>query len=357
MIDLFCGCGGVSLGFKLAGCRIVGAVDNDPVVCGVYSENLNLEPICDDLRRVKGFQILEHYGLKKDGVDFVVGCPPCQGFSSLRQTRGLNGEDDRNDLIGVFLKRVHELKPRAVVFENVPGIIRVKGGKYLKQYLKGMRKMGYESVYEIVNAADYGVPQFRRRIVAFSVKPRKKKEKLQMPNPTHVNPKKAEKEGKLPWKSVRDAISDLPPLKPGEEHPSIPNHKARNHTPQILEIIRHVPKNGGSRKKLPKKLWLKCHKRLPDYKGAENIYGRMNWDVPSNTMTARCLTPSSGRFVHPEQDRGITPREAARLQTFPDTFVFPDHFAWTERCIGNAMPVNLVADLVKRFVQNHKHLL
>jgi len=355
VVDLFCGCGGASLGFELAGCRVVGAVDIDPVACEIYSENLGLEPICGDLRRVRGSDILERYGLRGNDVDLVVGCPPCQGFSSLRRTRGLPEEDDRNDLVAVFLEHVREIQPNVVLFENVPGIATIYGGEYLDLYLNGMREMGYESVWKTLNAADYGVPQFRKRVIAFSVKNANDGGEMSMPSPSHSDPKCAEEVDKSPWVTVREAISDLKPLGLGESDPKIPNHSARRHTPQALEIIRNVPKDGGSRREIPRRLWLNCHQKL-DGGGAENVYGRMWWDRPSPTMTSRCTCPSSGRFIHPEQDRAITPREAARLQTFPDSFVFPAEATLAERYIGNAVPVVFIGNLVNHFIENHDHL-
>ena len=355
VIDLFCGCGGASLGFELAGCRIVGAVDIDLTACKSYSENLDLKPICGDLKHVKGSEILNHYGLKKHDIDFVVGCPPCQSFSSLRRTRGLPKEDNKDSLIVAFLKRVREIRPKVVLFENVPGIATLDGGKHLDLYLKRMHEMGYESVCKILDLADYGVPQHRKRVIAFSVEDANGQEELLMPPPTHSDPKFVEGGDKLPWVTVRETIADLPSLEPGEQDPLIPNHKARKHTKKVLEIIKNVPKDGGSRKELPRRLWLSCHRKLSNG-GAENVYGRMWWNRPSPTITSRCTCPSSGRFIHPEQDRGITPREAARFQTFPDHIVFPTETASADRYIGNAVPVLSIQNLVRYFVGKHDYL-
>lgn len=129
------------------------------------------------------------------------------------------------------------------------------------------------------------------------------------------------------------------------------NHVARNHTPRVLEIVRSIPKDGGSRRSLPENLWLRCHLKLRADRGggAESIYGRMKWKKPAPTITCRCTTPSSGRFLHPEQDRAITAREAARLQSFPDTFVFPDEFRYSEKLIGNAVPSELMQVQLQSF--------
>ncbi len=347
-VDLFCGCGGASLGLKQAGCRIAAAVDNDPIACKTFAENVGVEPFCRDLRTFDGHQILEMSGKRKDDIDLVVGCPPCQGFSSLRRTRYPNGDDPRKDLISVFLERVKEIQPRGVIFENVPGIIRGEGLGYFQSYLAQMRQMGYETSWKLVNAADYGVPQFRRRVVALSV--RDAVGLPPFPPRTHSNPEKASGD-LLPWKTVRDAIGNLPPLEAGESHSSIPNYVARNHSLRVLEIIKNIPKNGGSRRSLPSELWLPCHMKLRKTKGrgAESVYGRMSWENPSPTITCRCTTPSSGRFIHPEQDRAITLREAARLQSFTDDSKFPSVFVWSERLIGNAVPPILMPPLVTSY--------
>jgi DNA (cytosine-5)-methyltransferase 1 len=344
-IDLFSGCGGASLGLKFAGYKAVAAVDNDPIACKTYKENLGLTPICADLRRFDGQSLLESCNLKKGDIDLIVGCPPCQGFSSLRRTTHADGRGSGKSLVTLFINRIAEIQPKAVILENVPGIAKKEGIRYLGKFISRMQKMGYKVSCSEFNAADYGVPQFRKRIIALCVK---SNTPPPIPDKTHSDPKKPEGNFK-PWRTVKDAIRDLPPLRPGEVCHSIPNHYARNHSPRILELIRRIPKNGGSRRSLPANYWLPCHLRLATKKsgGAESVYGRMAWDKPSPTITCRCTTPSSGRFLHPEQDRAITPREAARLQCFPDDFIFPEGFSHAERLIGNAVPPLLMSVIGK----------
>lgn len=340
-LDLFSGCGGASLGLKMSGYHIVGAVDNDPTACETYFKNIGLKPICGDLRLLGGQQILDHYNLKKGDIDLVVGCPPCQGFSSLRRTSYSDETDPRKNLVTVFLKRIREIQPRAVIFENVSGIATKKGLRYyLSRFLNKMEKMGYKSSWEVINAADYGIAQFRKRVFVLCANTGNRPV---IPAKTHSDPRNCS--SLEIWKTVRDEIGNMPPLSPGESFPSILNHRAHAHSAKVLEIIRHIPKDGGSRRDLPGELWLPCHQRLSTTErggGAENVYGRLAWDKPAPTITCRCTTPSSGRFVHPEQDRAITPREAARLQSFPDTFGFPDEFLKAERLIGNAVPAELM---------------
>nr|MDO8099660.1 DNA cytosine methyltransferase [Candidatus Njordarchaeota archaeon] len=361
-IELFCGCGGASAGLEMAGFQMVGALDIDSVACETYARNFGLEPMLADIRRVSGREILDWFGLKKGDVDFLVGCPPCQGFSSLRRTTLESpedfGRDDRNDLVSVFVDRVEEIGPSAVLFENVPGIATAKIGRLLKSpflenYLKRMRKLGYKGAHDVVNATRYGVPQFRRRLIAFHVKC--KRDELVFPKPTNsaFDEDEVGVDGAL---TVRGNIGDLPPLEAGEACPSIPNHRAKNHEERILNLIRSIPKDGGNRRDLPRKLWLDCHKRLEDG-GAESVYGRMWWQRPAPTITSRCTTPSCGRFLHPEQDRAITPREAARLQTFSDASWFPETFNDAEWLIGNAVPPKLIDNLVRGFTRDNEDLL
>lgn len=349
LLDLFCGCGGASLGFKLAGCKVAGAIDIDAIACETFERNLKVKPIQGDLRTVHGPQILSEFGLKRGDVDIVVGCPPCQGFSSLRRTTKRNEIDARDDLVMIFAERIAEIQPRMVVFENVSGITSGRGKAFLEIFFQKMKKLGYKAVSGIVNVADYGVPQIRKRLIALFIKEEDRSaDELSLPKQTHSDPRLAENMCLPPWLTVKDAIGDLPPLESGEAAQHPPNHVACKHTPKVLEIIRNIPKSGGSRSSLPKELWLPCHK---DLDGAENVYGRMSWSKPGPTITSRCTTPSCGRFIHPEQDRAITPREAARLQSFPDYFVFNGTLAATTKHIGNAKPVDLATAIGEELVR------
>jgi DNA (cytosine-5)-methyltransferase 1 len=336
--DMFQGAGGATIGLINAGFEVVGALDIDRKACNTYKTNLGIEPICADIRDISGKELLQYYGYNIGDIDLVVGCPPCQSFSSLRRTTHPNTLDARTDLIAVFAERIKEIMPKVVIFENVPGIIGKKGIPFFKKYLEKMEKLGYKTSWNKLNSADFGVPQIRNRIVALSVYGINTFPEL--PKKTHS--KKEKKDELKKWVTVRTCIENLPPLEAGERNDLYYNHIARSHTHRIMKMIKHIPKNGGGRKDLPYKMWLECHKKLKNRKGAENIYGRLWWDRPSGTMTSRCTTPSSGRFLHPEQDRAITPREAARLQGFPDHHRFPDPFTQAEKQIGNAVPPQLI---------------
>lgn len=337
LIDLFCGCGGASLGFIRKGFKIVAALDKDPKVVETYHRNIGIQPLVGDIENVRGREILKVAGLKKGEPTVLIGCPPCQGFTSHIGRAGKR--DKRNGLVEVYAQRVGEILPLFMVFENVPGILRDHGKKHFELFLERLDDLGYTAVWDVLQAADYGVPQLRKRVVVIAG--RDKSLRLRLPEPTHRGH----------WRTVRDAIADLPSLRAGECHPAVPNHIAPNHSPRILKLIRHIPKDGGGRFDLPRHLWLKCHLK---HDGHRDVYGRMRWDAPAPTLTYGCTNPSRGRFIHPEQDRSITPREAARLQSFPDGFIFystPTHAATH---IGNAFPVLLaqkIAGAIMRLLQ------
>jgi len=343
--DVFSGVGGSSLGFVRAGFVPVGAVDVDEIANATYQMNIGLHPITADATRVSSDKLSRMWGT----VDVLVGCPPCQGFSDLLAKRRGFADDPRNNLVVKFLKIIEVIEPRAVVFENVDGINRGAGRRYLELFIRSLRKLGYHVACGSLNAADYGVPQRRIRMIVIA----SRESELGLPPPTHGDPNSdLVSNGELkPWRTVRDAISDLPPLQPGERHPDVPNHYAKPLPPHWLELVKRVPKDGGSRTSVPERYWLPCHRRNP--KVFTNVFSRLWWDRPSVTITTGAWDPSKGRFVHPEQDRGLSLREAARLQTFPDDFVFLGTPPRIIKHIGNAFPPllsEIIAEWVKKTV-------
>lgn len=326
VLDIFCGCGGSSLGFALAlrdsglNCEIVG-IDIDRDACLTFQRNRVGQAIRADARYLP---IRRERGI----FDVIIGCPPCQGFTRMRGKPA--PYDPRNKLVDTFIEWVKFLRPRFVMFENVPWVL---DSEYFDRLLKGLQSYGYKYSADIIDAANYCVPQRRKRLILVGCL--KRKPKLPAPIPEIV--------------TVRDAIGDLPPLKSGEEHAGIPNHKCMKHSKTVLKRIKLIPKNGGSRSSLPKELWLKCHIKSV---GHNDVYGRMRWDDVAPTLTSGCTNPSKGRFLHPDQDRAITPREAARLQTFPDWFVFYGGMTSISRQIGNAMPVRLAKYVAKALLTN-----
>lgn len=351
VVDLFCGAGGASIGFENAGFDVVAAVDNDSDAVEAYQENLGLRPLEADLRKTSYDEILDHFDLDRDDVDVLAGCPPCQSFSSLRDTTPWPEDKERDELLHTYLDIVRDACAPLLVFENVPGILNKDGGDHVDLLLEVLRDIGYGVAWDVVRAERYGVPQRRRRIIAFGVLGADD-EHLDFPEPTHASPEKARENGKVAWTTVGDAIGDLPALKAGESDDAHQRHEARNHLSDTVDFIASIPEDGGSYRDLPKNEWLDCHRRLDDEgkTGAGSIYGRMSWDEPAPTLTTRCTSPSTGRFVHPEQHRGITPREAARLQTFPFDYELPEETSVAERLIGNAVPPVLIQHLVPGFL-------
>lgn len=343
-VDLFCGCGGASLGLQEADFEVLAAADVDPVACKTYERNLGLSPLQEDLTEVSWSELLDHFGVEDDDVDLLAGCPPCQNFSSLRRTTPWPEGAPKDELLLTFLGFIEEAEPPMVLFENVPGILTTDDGEYMDYFLEKMEELDYGVAWDKINAADYGVPQLRTRVVAFGVRGHESND-LEMPEPTHAEA--PENSSRPEWKKVKHALKGLPNLEAGEEAEEPPNHKARDHRKKTLDLIRKIPENGGSRTDLPKEMWLDCHKNLEET-GAGNVYGRMRWGEPAPTMTTRCTNASSGRFLHPEENRSITVREAARIQTFPDNFEFPEKTQHAERVVGNAVPPLLIESLVDR---------
>lgn len=348
VVDLFSGAGGTSLGFVQAGFRILAAVEIDLNAAETYEKNLCVRVKKTDIRKLNPSRFRRHLGLRRGQLDVLVGCPPCQGFSRMRNGGGAN--DDKNDLVLVYLEFVKALLPRFAVFENVPGIIRTKHGKtFYDKLISGLKALGYNPSPQEVDAADFGVAQHRRRVIVIAARDNHEAPRL---SPTHGNPKspdvRAEKLQR--WITVQNKIGNgvYPELKAGGDGTSggkYPNHVAAETGPKVLTFIKAVPQDGGSRTDIPKESWLACHKK---HDGHKDTYGRLHWDEPSNTITSGCTNPSKGRFVHPEQDRALTPREAAALQGFPDSFVFHAHSIPAQ--IGNAVPpplANAIAEAIK----------
>lgn len=344
-IDLFCGAGGTSRGFVNKDFEIRAALDIDENCILTYERNFGLTPLKCDVAGITGEALLREAGLSKGDLDVLIGCPPCQGFTRLRHDCM---DDPRNELVTVYGRIVKQTMPKFVVFENVPGTISEKNRAYFDEFFRMINRLGYRGVYWILQAADYGAPQFRRRLIALAARDRRYYENLKKPEQTHAHRSEAESLGLQPWKTVREAFTGLPPLRSGQRSTKILNHIAPAHTERVLKLIRMIPKDGGSRTELPRKMWLRCHR---NHSGHKDVYGRMKLDEPAPCVTCGCRSASKGRYVHPTQNRTITPREAARLQCFPDSFVFlGNYFSWGMQ-IGNAMPV-LLAETVAASVKD-----
>lgn len=253
-------------------------------------------------------------------------CAPCQPFTKQNTTRG-GDTDPRFFLLERVLDFISAYKPDYIFVENVPGLLQQRGGGPLEKLETCLRENGYASASGVIAAQDYGVPQRRRRfvLVASRLSP------IELPKPTHGPDREH------PYQTVRDAIGDeerYPPLKAGETHSKIPNHRAACLSERNLARLWNTPEGEMRRNSWPEDLQLPCYK---EYGGHTDVYGRMRWDAPATGLTTRCISLSNGRFGHPEQHRAISVREAA-LQTFPDGFVFTGSLNAQARQIGNAVP-------------------
>ncbi|MFW6122259.1 MAG: DNA cytosine methyltransferase [Petrotogales bacterium] len=331
-LDVFAGCGGLSLGIKKAGFRIGAAIEINPKASFVYGINHPGIPILQDIRDVSGSKLLSIMNITKISLDLFAGCPPCQGFSRLRtKNNHKRAYDPRNGLIMEFLRLIIELKPKTILFENVPNISKHWRFEILR---KNLLHQGYYIDYAIVDAADYGVPQRRKRLVLMA---------------SHIGPIKIPNVnyGK---KCVRSVIGSLP--EPTESNNQL-HRLLPKHSPIVAARISEIPKNGGNRKDLGINNQLPCH-RKENFNGFKDVYGRMKWDDVSPTLTRFCSNPSKGRFLHPDQDRAISPYEAALLQTFPHSYKFPVELGRTAICsmIGEAFPPRM-AQIQATYLFNH----
>jgi len=334
VLDLFSGCGGLSLGFDAVSgpgskVRIAGAVDKNPIALESYKRSLGGETFCTDIRVLEETpKVFEDFknkvGFSKKLPLVIVGGPPCQGFSAHRK-KSWDKPDSRNDLLIVFARLALRLNADAIVMENVPEIFSKKYWDYFTITRELLIKNGYVVKQKIYNCAGFGVPQERFRAVVIAMK-----KNFLMPVPFLPSTK---------YRTVREAIAMLPPVSPGSANPSDYLHRCAAHRKSTIDVIKSVPTNGGSR---PSGIGPKCLDRV---KGFYDVYGRLHWDRPSITITHYARNPASGRFTHPEQNRGLTAREAARLQGFPDSFFFNGDFDTIFSQIGEAVPPPLAAGI------------
>ena len=327
-IDLFCGCGGLSLGLRRAGLRVVAAIDNDRLSASTYAQNHKRTLVlCKDIRDVDPRALMETLRIVPGQLDLLAGCPPCQGFSSLRTLNGARDVNEpMNDLVLEFGRFVESLLPKAIMMENVPALAK---DDRLTELEAKLDSLDYIHETRIRNAARFGVPQRRRRLILLACRGRA---------PQFADPKSRRR-------SVASAIRRLPP-------PSLSDDPAHNYevrrASHVMDIVRQIPRNGGSRTDLSDDVQLPCHR---SFDGFKDIYGRMSWTEPAPTITGGCINPSKGRFLHPDEDRAITLREAAVLQGFPASYKldlsrgrYP-----VAQVIGNAFP--------PKFAEHHARTL
>ncbi len=328
-VDLFSGCGGLSEGLKQAGFNVVAGVEVNKHASKTYSMNHSDTVLFEnDIRYLDTRKIFKL--LKGKPLHLLAGCPPCQGFSSLRKLNRKSAvRDERNSLINEYYRFVEELSPATIMLENVPSIVDYT---LFKTIIRKLKKLGYNIDFRVVNVADYSVPQRRKRLV--------------LVGSTICNIKIAEGDNIVV--TVREALRKLK----GNDDRDMLRKIYPHHTEHIQKMISLIPKDGGSRKDLPNEYLLECHKK--NNIGFKDVYGRLSWDSVSSTITGGCLNPSKGRFLHPEENRCISAREAALLQTFPIDYKFPTDIPKADIAllIGNALPPEFTRIQAKNIYQH-----
>lgn len=326
-VDIFCGIGGLTHGLHLAGINVNAGIDVDPSCQYAYEvNNSNSSFINADIRDIKFKDLAPYY--ESTNVTALVGCAPCQPFSAYN--RGKKTSNTDCSLIDEFARLVEEGTPDLVSMENVPGLIK---HETFKQFIIQLEKTGYNFAFDVLSCAEYGIPQSRKRLVLLA----SKLGKICLPYPTNER------------KNVIDFLSDIPSIKDGERHPKDPVHTTVPLSEMNRRRIRQS-KPGGSWKDWESDMINQCHKN--SYYPA--VYGRMSWDSLAPTITTQFCYYSTGRFGHPEEDRAISIREGALLQTFPREYRFvedgkPVNIKNMARHIGNAVPVKLAEKIGESF--------
>ncbi len=318
-LDFFCGAGGLTRGLLDAGIDVRAGIDIDDRLRETYTNNnAPSRFIKCDIEDVNIHDLRTQVGITDEDLIVYAACSPCQPFSTLnRQAKG----DERRHLLLPFAEIVEAVPPDFVIVENVPGLNTAYGREIYELFTTVLSDVGFVDRYEAcLDAYDFGVPQRRRRWIMMA-------SRIGAISPPQPVPE-AERT------TVRDAIADLPEIGRG----NVPNHEARRLMPHHVTLLQAIPHDGGSRAQVEDlDLLLPCHRRHP--KAHKDVFGRLAWDKPAQTLTGRCTDVYCGRFAHPVQDRGITLREAAALQTFSDNYVFHGNFIQSAHQIGNAVPV------------------
>lgn len=321
-VELFCGVGGLTWGLKSASIDVRFGLDVDTNSGSVYERNTGIEFVASDVRELSASDLRRMFEPGK--LRLLAGCAPCQPFSTYGRTR----KREHNDwqLLKSFGRLVDSIRPELITMENVPGLA---GHSVFTEFIDLLVRAGYSVSHGVLSCELYGVPQRRRRLVLNA----SLLGMIHLPEPATIESR-----------TVESAIRHFPPIVAGEAHPDDPLHAAAGLSPLNLERIRNS-KPGGSWRDWPPHLIAECH-RTKTGQTYPSVYGRMRWDAPSPTITTQCYGYGSGRFGHPEQDRAISLREAAVLQSFPDDWDFiplgrPVEFTPIGKAIGNAVPPKL----------------
>ena len=351
VIDLFCGAGGLTLGLKRAGFNVVAGIELNTEIAKTYKANHpTTKLLIKDVREINGKEILELTGLKE--IDLVAGCPPCQGFTTL--TTKYHRKDPRNDLVLEMARLIEEIMPKMVMMENVPGLA-TRGKPLLDEFVERLESLGYLVNKDILQMADYGVPQSRRRLVLLAGKG------FHIPLPKRTHCRKGDGKRKLKsWLTLADVIGNMG--EPVTLSKAIEGGGPQRFNWHVVRDLREISierlkalKAGSSRSSLPTELRPKCH--IKSNKGFQNVYGRLSWKQTPPTITSGCTTPCMGRFGHPDELRTISVREAASIQTFPRQYKFDTKFM-DAACdlVGNALPCHFACIAAKtcfRAIENH----
>ncbi|MBQ9343660.1 MAG: DNA cytosine methyltransferase [Kiritimatiellae bacterium] len=318
-LDLFSGCGGLSQGLEEAGFEVLACCEIRPEARETYHLNHPGAFLIDDIRNADPLALKKQLGLRRGQLDLLAGCPPCQGFSSIRTHNGEIADDPRNELIFQMERFVDAFKPKCILIENVPRLLQDARLALFKKHLS--EKFGYEFVDGVLDAKDFNVPQRRKRMILIGSRLKKKP----------VLPEKSSVR-----KTVSDAIRtiEIPSGKEGESARRLAG--LRQHFSPIVQA--RIEQIGTNRTDLPEDMVLECHQRYPN--GFRDVYGRMAWDDVSPTITRGCGNPSKGRFIHPSENRAINMLEALILQGFPKTYKFPPELGIGKiaSMIGEAFP-------------------
>lgn len=337
VIDLFCGAGGLHIGFERAGYNINLCIDNNDLVERTHKRNFSYIPMLN--RDISCISTEEIKDICNSKIDVIIGGPPCQGFSTIGNRSSSNPTkrgraDSRNELVLAYARIVAEIKPKFIVMENVKGILTMKDGAYIDTVISELRRVGYNVDYKVVNMADYGIPQIRERVIIIG---NRLGLPVEFPKPTHSdNPE----DDLFPWNSCWDVIKDLADI---EDDPGI-NHVALKHTPKNIARYKLIPEGG----RLPEaQLSSELYR-----KNFGNTYKRLSRSRPALTMV-----PGNDAFpIHPTLDRSLTVREAARIQTFPDHVIFEGNRRQQGHQVGNAVPPvfsKLLAELIMSQLHNY----
>lgn len=339
VIDCFSGIGGLSYGFKVEGLSVVAGLDVDPTCRYAFEQNVGAPFICGDIADTSAAAIKRLFQSKRNVYRILIGCAPCTPFSIyVGRYKRNHRNDDRWQLLREFSRLAMASRPDVISMENVPRLAR---HKVFRDFVRDLESAGYHVTVKVVRAHHYGVPQRRSRLVLIA----SLYGEVHLPRPTH---------DKSPL-TVRDAIGNLPHIQAGVAHKADRLHVTRNLTPKNMLRLK-ATREGGSWKDWDPKLQLDCH-RKSEGKSFRSVYGRMSWDQPSPVITTQCLGIGNGRFGHPEQNRAISIREAAILQSFPRAYRFveprkPVYGLVLARQIGNAVPPKL-GRAIARAIKKH----